>query len=156
MRIRKIERRARRWSTLAAGAFLASSLSVLAQQKPTTAPARPPASATTHQLSVQDAAKHVGEWQWVCGEVVATRYDRTSIGMPTFLQMGHPSTPPAFTIVIWDKDRGKFPWPPEQRYEKKDVCAGGTIVDDKGKAQIVATSPKQIKEQHPKPKGGGR
>jgi hypothetical protein len=145
------------WSTLAAGAFLASSLGVLAQQKPTSpAPANPPAGTQAQQLSVQDAARHVGEFQWVCGEVVATRYDRTSIGMPTFLQMGHPSTPPAFTIVIWDKDRGKFPWPPEQQYKKKAVCAGGTIVDDKGKAHIVATDPKQIKEQHPKPKGGGR
>lgn len=148
----------KRWSVLTAGAFLASSLGVVAQQKPATEqPAvKPPASTESQQLSVQDAAKHVGEWQWVCGEVVATRYDRTSIGMPTFLQMGHPSTPPAFTIVIWDKDRGKFPWPPEQRYQKKDVCAGGKITDDKGKPRIVATSPKQIKEQPPKPKGGGR
>jgi hypothetical protein len=149
---RTIVYRMKRWSTLAAGAFLASSMAVLAQEKPTPAP---PATGEAHQLSVQDAARHVGEWQWVCGEVVATRYDRTSIGMPTFLQMGHPATP-AFTIVIWDKDRGKFPWPPEQRYQKKDVCAGGTIVNDKGKAQIVATSPKQIKEQPPKPKGGDR
>ncbi|MDE3155990.1 MAG: hypothetical protein KGN76_12850 [Acidobacteriota bacterium] len=102
------------------------------------------------KINVMDAARHIGETMWVCGDVVATRYDRTSIGMPTFLLFGqgYPSTPPAFTVVIWDKDRGLFPWPPEEHYHGQNVCVGGTITKDKlGVPEIFATAPKQIEEQ---------
>ncbi len=40
------------------------------------------------KISVLDAAKHIGETMWVCGDVASTRYDRTEIGMPTFLLFG--------------------------------------------------------------------
>lgn len=105
------------------------------------------------KISVMDAAKHIGETMWVCGDVVSTRYDRTEIGMPTFLMFGqgYPSTPAAFTVVIWDKDRGYFPWPPENRYRGRNVCVGGTITKDKlGVPSIIADRPKQIEEQKKK------
>jgi hypothetical protein len=102
------------------------------------------------QISVADAAKHIGEKMQVCGDVSSTRYDRTSIGMPTSLLFGqgYPSTPPVFTVVIWSKDRGLFPWPPEDRYKGQRVCVDGTIEkNSKGGPEITATSPKQIEEK---------
>ncbi|HVB37484.1 MAG TPA: hypothetical protein VND92_03065 [Vicinamibacterales bacterium] len=129
-------------------------LSVLSGTVCAAAPPPDLQSQARKRISVMDAAKHVGETMWVCGDVVSTRYDRTEIGMPTFLMFGqgYPSTPPAFTVVIWDKDRGYFPWAPEERYHGQNVCVGGTITKDKlGVPEMFATSPKQIEEQKKKP-----
>jgi len=102
---------------------------------------------TAPRISVADAAKHIGESMWVCGDVIGTRYDTDAIGRPTFIQLGHPSTPPLLTIVIWQKDRGFFPWPPEAKYRTRNVCVSGKILSNRGQPQIIATSPTQIEEQ---------
>lgn len=102
---------------------------------------------SSKRISVADAARFIGQSMWVCGDVIGTRYDTDAIGRPTFIELGHPSTPPLFTVVIWDKDRGFFPWPPEAQYRTKDVCVSGRILSNKGQPTIIATSPKQIEEQ---------
>jgi DNA/RNA endonuclease YhcR with UshA esterase domain len=102
------------------------------------------AADTPQQLTAAEAAKHVGEYAKVCGEVVSTKYASSSRGQPTFLNLDKPYPDHIFTIVIWGDNRSKFDQP-EVKYKDKQVCVTGTIETYSGKPQIIARSPEQIK-----------
>jgi hypothetical protein len=69
------------------------------------------AADTPQQLTAAEAAKHVGEYAKVCGEVVSTKYASSSRGQPTFLNLDKPYPDHIFTIVIWGDNRSKFDQP---------------------------------------------
>lgn len=94
-------------------------------------------------IDVKDAAKHVGETLTVCGKVFSTKLITPS--NITFLDLGgfHPNQ--LLTIVIKGEDRSKFNGKPEEDYKNKDICVTGTIIDYKGKPEIVLSDPKDIK-----------
>lgn len=54
----------------------------------------------------------------------------------------YPHSP--LTIVIFAKDRAKFPDTPEKLYGNKPVCVTGILKEYKGKIEIVVTSPGEI------------
>jgi len=100
------------------------------------------ASAQT-TIPAKDAAKHINEKVTVCDKVWSTKLlDGVNI---TFLDMGgyHPNQ--LLTIVIKGEDRSKFKNKPEDDYKQKNICVTGTIIDFKGKPEIVVTDPSQIK-----------
>ena len=70
----------------------------------------------------------------------------TSRRSPTFLDLDHPYPQEPFAIVIWGADRAKF-GTPEATYAGKRVCVTGTILDYRGRPEIVATDPAQIVKQ---------
>jgi hypothetical protein len=83
-------------------------------------------------LTAADAPQHVGENRTVCGEIVNTYTASSSHGTPTFVDIDQPYPHSIFDLVIWGdnkNDIGRFP-------EKGKVCASGTIVLYKGKAEI--------------------
>jgi hypothetical protein len=96
-------------------------------------------------ISPEDAHKHIGEIQTVCGHVASTYYSVKSKGQPTFLNLNKPYPEHIFTIVIWGSDRHKFGDLPEIVYKNKDVCVAGEITTYKNKSQIVAKDSSQIK-----------
>jgi hypothetical protein len=49
------------------------------------------------------------------------------------------------TVVIKGQDRSRFTGKPEEYFKGKAVCVTGTIIDYKGKPEIVITDPKDIK-----------
>jgi hypothetical protein len=49
-----------------------------------------------------------------------------------------------FTIVIMGSDRPKF-GSPESQYVEKSLCATGQIQAYKGKAEIIARDPRQLR-----------
>lgn len=65
-------------------------------------------------------------------------------GQPTFSAPGSPSSPAVFTIRIWGRGRSKF-GALEVQHLGKRVCATGMIQSYKGKAEIGATQPSQIR-----------
>ncbi len=73
-------------------------------------------------------------------------YASLSNGRPTFLNLGkrHPDGD-RFTIVIWGRNRSKFPSNPESYYLNEMVCVTGTIKMYKGVPQIEAKQRSQIK-----------
>ncbi|MGN6181054.1 MAG: hypothetical protein ACTHNW_17865 [Mucilaginibacter sp.] len=100
------------------------------------------ASAQT-TIPAKDAAKHVNQKVTVCDKVWSTKLlDGSNM---TFLDMGgyHPNQ--LLTIVIKGEDRGKFKGKPEDDYKQKDICVTGTIIDFKGKPEIVVTDQSQIR-----------
>ena len=94
-------------------------------------------------IDVKDVAKHVGETLTVCGKVFSTKLITPS--NMTFLDLGgfHPNQ--LLTIVIKGEDRSKFTGKPEEDFKDKAVCVTGTIIDYKGKPEIVVSDPKDIK-----------
>src|SRR5262249_46539415 len=94
-------------------------------------------------LTPDQAPAHIGETATVCGVVVSTRYATGTKGQPTFLNLDRSYPHQVFTIVIWGSDRPKF-GTPETTLMGKNVCAEGTIQTYRGKAEIIATNPRQL------------
>ncbi len=95
-------------------------------------------------ITANDAAKHIGEVQTVCGIVVGTKFASQSKKQPTFINLDKAYPNQVFTIVIWGSDRGKFPEPPEDYYQGKKICVKGMIKAFRGKPEIIVNDPSQI------------
>jgi len=79
----------------------------------------------------------------VCGKVFGTKLlDGPNI---TFLDMGAAHPNQLLTVVIKGEDRSKFTGKPEDEYKDKNVCVTGTIINFKGKPEIVLSDPANIK-----------
>lgn len=98
-------------------------------------------------ITPEDAKRHIGEYETVCGVVASTYYSYKSRGQPTFINLDRPYPNQIFTIVIWGSDRYKFKIPPEKLYKDKRVCVTGNISEYRGKAETKVKSPSQIKIQ---------
>jgi hypothetical protein len=95
-------------------------------------------------ISPEEAYKHIGKTQTVCGTVASTYYSNRGKGQPTFLNLNKPYPNQIFTIVIWGSDRPKFSQPPETMYKNTKVCVTGKITTYKNKPEIVVKDPSQI------------
>lgn len=93
-------------------------------------------------LAPDQAPLHLGETATVCGVVASTRYPVKTKGQPTFLNFDQPYPRQVFTVVIWG-DRPKF-GTRETALMGKRACATGTIESYRGKAEIIATDPRQL------------
>jgi micrococcal nuclease len=96
-------------------------------------------------LSWRDARAHVGEQATVEGPVAGALFASDATGQPTFLNLGvdHPD-PDRVTVIIWGRDRGRFPEPPETAYLGSTVCVSGRIELYEGVAELEVSSPAQI------------
>ena len=101
-----------------------------------------PALAQT-RISASEAKQHVGE-ATVCGKVASRHYASSTKGQPTFLNLDKPYPNPAFTVLIWGSNRGRF-GAPETDCKGKRVCATGKITVHRGAPEIVADNPGQVK-----------
>ena len=71
-----------------------------------------------------------------------TTYAKNSSGRPTFVNVGRKYPNKArFTIVIWGKHRGNFPFKPEVKYRGKTLIATGKITLYKGSAPSLREEP---------------
>jgi hypothetical protein len=93
-------------------------------------------------LTPEEAAQHVGEIVTVCGKVFGTKY--TGGTGPTFINMGAPYPQSHLTVVIFGKDRSRFPYKPEKELDDKTICVTGTVKEYKGKAEIIVSESTQI------------
>jgi DNA/RNA endonuclease YhcR with UshA esterase domain len=94
-------------------------------------------------ISASDAAKHLNEKVTICEKVFSTKLITPS--NMTFLDLGgfHPNQ--MLTIVIKGEDRSKFKDAPDEYFKGRNVCVTGTVIDYKGKPEIVVSDPSQIK-----------
>ena len=90
------------------------------------------------------APRFAGKAGTVCGKVGKARFAENSEGTPTFLYMGGDFPRHTFTARIPGADRGKFKPAPES-LEGKDICVIGSIQRDSSRAEIVVTSPSNLK-----------
>lgn len=104
-----------------------------------------PAAACPDAISWRDARAHVGERVTVRGQVAGTLYAQDVDGQPTFLNLGRDyPDPERVTVVIWGKDRGRFPGPPESMYAGRTICATGTLELYEGVAELELSASTQI------------
>lgn len=97
-------------------------------------------------LTVTDAKAHVGEQATVCGLVKSSRWASNSNRRPTFLNLDEAYPKQAFTVVIFEENRGKFTPAPEEQFKNKRICVTGRIEEFRGTPEIVVTAPAQIAE----------
>ncbi len=95
-------------------------------------------------ITPEEAARHIGERQTVCGTVVSAHYAYNLNGQPTFLNLDQPYPNQIFTIVIWGDNRDKFKTPPET-LEGQKICVTGKIKNYRGGPQIIVSKPSQIR-----------
>ena len=101
-----------------------------------------------HARSCYEARDHIGQRTIVSGTVVGTNYASGSSGQPTSLNMCYDyPNPNRFTVVIWGRDRDKFPPSPEDYYLGKTIYVWGLIQLYEGVPGIEVTSPSQILEE---------
>ncbi len=104
-----------------------------------------PAAACPDAISWRDARAHVGERVTVRGRVAGTLYAQDVDGQPTFLNLGRDyPDPERVTVVIWGKDRGRFPGPPESVYAGRTICATGMLELYEGVAELEVSASTQI------------
>lgn len=96
-------------------------------------------------IKPEEALQYVGHVKTVCGRVASAHYAASSRGQPTFLNLNKPYPHHVFTVVIWGRDRSKFPTPPESAFRNKDICVTGLITEYQGVPQIVVNEPSQIR-----------
>jgi len=98
------------------------------------------------RLTATEAKQQIGETATVCGVVASGRYSERTRGSPTFLDIDGAYPRQLFSIVIWGENRAKF-GAPEQQLRNKRVCVTGRIQAYQGKAEILASEPRQIERQ---------
>lgn len=94
-------------------------------------------------IPATEAAKHINEKAIVCDKIYGGKF--LSNANLTFLNVGgnHPNE--LLTLLIKGDDRKKFKTPPEEMFKDKKVCITGTIIDYKGKPEMIITDPDQLK-----------
>ena len=116
---------------VAVAAFLVAG--VAAGQLGTPAGTRGPGSSATGDLcdnaiSPATARGRVGQRVVVKGPVADAHFAVSGDGQPTFLYLGAPYPDPSrLTVVIWGRDRSRFPRPPEEAYASTTICVVGTV-----------------------------
>lgn len=100
--------------------------------------------AFSQNISAKDAGKYAGKTVTVCDKIYGGKFLNSSGNKPTFLNVGadYPNAP--FTVVIWEADRKKFKFKPEEFFKGKKVCITGEIKMYKGKPEVEVSDPKQI------------
>ena len=99
------------------------------------------------KVSAQDiipakyAAKHVGQKVTICDKVFNTANGSEAIS----LYLGGDFPDQLLTIIIKTSDLPKFKGHPANDLKGKEICITGIVTINKGKAEIVVSSPKQIK-----------
>lgn len=99
--------------------------------------------AQTTTVAAKDAAKHIGETVTICDKIYGGKF-LEGPGI-TLLDMGGAHPNEALTLMIKGDDRKKFTGNPEDSFKNKAVCVTGTIIDYKGKPEIIITDASQIK-----------
>jgi len=78
-----------------------------------------------------------------CDVVYGGKYIESS-GM-TLLNLGAAYPRQTMTMVIYDKDRGKWKEDPLKMYDGKKICITGRRTEYKGKPEIIVSDPAQVK-----------
>ncbi|MBS7565180.1 hypothetical protein KHS38_12275 [Mucilaginibacter sp. Bleaf8] len=94
-------------------------------------------------VPAKEAANHKNETVMITDTVAGGKYLAGS--NITLLDVGAPHPKEVLTLLIKGDDRKKFTTAPEALYKGKKVTITGTVIDYKGKPEIIITEPEQIK-----------
>jgi micrococcal nuclease len=123
---------------------LASFAVVLSSVGQTNTPTPVAPSGASTSIPAEQAKQHIGETNTVCGLVASARYMDSTRAKPTLLNFVKPYPDHAFSVMIPNPARSKFPEPPETFFTGKTVCVTGAIIEYRGKPEIVVQEPSQM------------
>jgi DNA/RNA endonuclease YhcR with UshA esterase domain len=92
------------------------------------------------KIDVDSVQQYVGQQVTVCTNVSGVK----ALEKMTFINLKNPYPQSPLTIVIFTKDIANFSTAPATLYEGKNICVTGTIIEYKGKLEIVVTKPEEI------------
>ncbi len=101
-------------------------------------------AAVAYIVYVHKTLYHPASRDTISGVVASTHYVESGNGQPTFLNLGKPYPDQDWTVVIWGRDRGNFPQPPEKFYLHKNITATGEATRYRNKSQLTVHEPSQI------------
>jgi len=94
-------------------------------------------------ISAKDAGAHINEKVVINDKIFGGKHFTTS-GI-TLLDVGGTHPKELLTLLIKADDRKKFTTAPEVAFKDKMVTIVGTVIDYKGKPEIIITDTTQIK-----------
>jgi len=98
----------------------------------------------TELITPDQARQYVGKTVTVRGKVVDARFAPALGGKPTILCLDRPFGSKVFCVIIYQKDRPKFSFPPERHLRDRIIHVTGRVQIRGGTPEIVATDPSQI------------
>ena len=108
-------------------------------------PITPSSAACPDAISWDRAADYTGESVTLRGPVVSATFRRQLNGKPTFLNIGRPfGDPTRLIVVIWGRNRSKFPTAPERTYDGESITVTGRVSSFRGVPQIEVRTPSDI------------
>lgn len=95
------------------------------------------------------ASTFVGQQGTFLGEVVGVTYAERLTDQPTFINIGQPFPDPSrLTVIVWGRDRDRFPQLPEVAYAVgQEICVSGEVSLFEGVVQIEINSPSAVSVQ---------
>ena len=111
-------------------------------------PPPPARGATVKRITSIESQQHIGETATVCGLVASARGFESPDGGRSYLNFDRPFPNQTFAVMIEGANRAKFKTPPDLLFNGKNICVTGSIVNYRGKPEIVVEDPSQIVVQH--------
>jgi DNA/RNA endonuclease YhcR with UshA esterase domain len=133
---------------------------ILIQQTTATSPGGPVGStrrktplpsapgATVKRITSMESQQHIGESATVCGLVASARGFESTDGGRSYLNFDRPFPDQTFAVMIEGANRAKFKSPPDLLFNGKTICVTGSIVNYRGRPEIIVEDPAQIVVQH--------
>ncbi|MGG9970209.1 S1/P1 nuclease [Ferruginibacter sp. SUN002] len=125
---------------LIAGVRLANMLTKLFTPEAAPVDAKLLAAKYKNGIDAKDAAASIGKKITACSKVFGVK----SLENVTFINMGAKAPNSPLTIVVFAKDVKNFKPSIEELYNNKNICVIGTVVEYKGKVEIIVSSPSDI------------
>lgn len=105
----------------------------------------PAFKASAQTVAAKDALKHIGKKVTICDKVYGVKRADHLKAKVIILYLGGDYPNQLVTVVTISEDNGSPTNRSEADYKGKDICVTGVIVNNKGKAQITVTEPKQVR-----------
>jgi hypothetical protein len=94
-------------------------------------------------VPAKDALKHTGKKVTICDKVYGVKITDNKKEAALYLGGDYPNQ--LVTVIAIGDDQVNAKNRSEADYKGKDICVTGIIVNNKGKAQITVTEPKQVR-----------
>jgi micrococcal nuclease len=100
--------------------------------------------AAQDSIDPKQASHHIGQKVITCGTVSGGKYLPESKGQPTLLDIGAAYPNQWLTVLIWQENRGKFTYHPEEYLLNKQICVTGELKEYRGKPEIIVSDTSQL------------
>jgi len=107
-------------------------------------PTAPAPGATVKRITSVESQQHIGETATVCGLVASARGIESPDGGRSYLNFDRPFPNQTFAVMIEGANRAKFNSPPDVLFNGKRICVTGSIINYRGKPEIIVEDPSQI------------